>query len=87
MNPHFEDARYYLGRTAAKLVAGVKTELEPVESTVRSRLGLETEEPSRRERVEAQLRTARERVPETVRSTAADARRKVSGLRSKNRSA
>ncbi|WP_430505732.1 DUF7553 family protein [Haloparvum sp. PAK95] len=87
MNPHFKDARYYLGRTATKLVAGVKTELAPVEDAVRTRLGLEKEEVSRRERVETRLRTAGERARVTVRSAVDDGRRRLSGLRGGNDSA
>ncbi|MFC6787479.1 hypothetical protein ACFQFH_16945 [Halobaculum halobium] len=56
MPKHFEDARYYLGRAADHAKAGVKEELEPVEERVREIVGREKEpEPSRLDRLEADL--------------------------------
>ncbi|WP_435062892.1 DUF7553 family protein [Halobaculum sp. EA56] len=57
MSKHFEDARYYLGRAADHAKEGVKEELEPLEERVRVLVGKETEpEPSRLERLEADLK-------------------------------
>ncbi|QZY00243.1 DUF7553 family protein [Halobaculum rubrum] len=56
MSKHFEDARYYLGRAADHAKEGVKEELEPVEERVREIVGREREpEPSRLDRLEADL--------------------------------
>ncbi len=65
MSKHFEDARYYLGRAADHAKAGVKEELEPVEARVRELVGRETEpDPSRLDRLEADLAEVREAVAE-----------------------
>jgi len=64
MSKHFEDARYYLGRAAEHAKAGVKEELEPVEARVKDLVGIVDDggpEPSRLDRLQADLKKLEER--------------------------
>lgn len=87
MNTHFKDARYYFGRAVAHVAAGMKTELEPVESVVRARLGLEPEELSRRDRIQTKLRQFEGRTTGRARSVVGDGRQKLESVRNSKRSA
>ncbi|MXR41064.1 hypothetical protein GRX01_06885 [Halobaculum sp. WSA2] len=82
MSKHFEDARYYLGRAADHAKAGVKEELEPVEERVREIVGLETEpEPSRLDRLEADLTELSKRAEGEAKEAVQQAREKVDEYR------
>lgn len=59
MNRHFEDTLYYLKRAGETAKKGLRQELEPAESRVRALIGREREpEPSRLEKVRAELKEA-----------------------------
>ncbi|OYR80860.1 hypothetical protein DJ71_14190 [Halorubrum sp. E3] len=85
MSKHFEDARYYLGRAAEHAKAGVVEELEPVEERVKSLVGIEAEEeapePSRLDRLQADLKQLEERAEGEAREAVASARERVAEYR------
>ena len=85
MSKHFEDARYYLGRAAEHAKAGVKEELEPVEARVKELIGAEEEpeepEPSRLDRLQADLKGLEERAEGEAREAVASARARVKEYR------
>ncbi|TKX81006.1 hypothetical protein [Halorubrum sp. SD626R] len=84
MSKHFEDARYYLGRAAEHAKAGVKEELEPVEARVKELVGAEEEEepePSRLDRIQADLKGLEERAEGEAREAVASARARVKEYR------
>ncbi|WP_435075409.1 DUF7553 family protein [Halorubrum sp. HHNYT27] len=85
MSKHFEDARYYLGRAAEHAKAGVKEELEPVEARVKGLIGAEEEaeepEPSRLDRIQADLKQLEERAEGEAREAIASARARVKEYR------
>ena len=85
MSKHFEDARYYLGRAAEHAKAGVKEELEPVEARVKELVGVEQDleepEPSRLDRLQADLKGLEERAEGEAREAVASARARVKEYR------
>ena len=84
MSKHFEDARYYLGRAAEHAKAGVKEELEPLEDRIKALVGAdeaEEPEPSRLDRIQADLRDLEERAEGEAREAVASARKRVSEYR------
>jgi hypothetical protein len=83
MSKHFEDARYYLGRAAKHAKAGVKEELEPVEKRVKALVGAEEEEPepSRLDRIQADLKQLEERAEGEAREAIASARARMKEYR------
>jgi len=83
MSKHFEDARYYLGRAAEHAKAGVKEEIEPVEARVKDLVGAveEEPEPSRLDRLQADLKRLEERAEGEVREAVASARARVKEYR------
>ncbi|WP_280586664.1 hypothetical protein [Halorubrum sp. Boch-26] len=85
MSKHFEDARYYLGRAAEHAKAGVVEELEPVEARVKELVGVEEEaeepEPSRLDRIQADLQQLEERAEGEAREAVASARERVKEYR------
>ncbi len=82
MSKHFEDARYYLGRAAEHAKAGVKEELEPIEQRVKDLVGIEEEaEPSRLDRIQADLKQLEERAEGEAREAVASARERVAEYR------
>mgnify|MGYP006955942140 FL=1 len=83
MSKHFEDARYYLGRAAEHAKAGVKEELEPVEKRVKALVGAEEEEPepSRLDRIQADLKQLEERAEGEAREAIASARARMKEYR------
>ncbi|MFC7186349.1 DUF7553 family protein [Halorubrum yunnanense] len=89
MSKHFEDARYYLGRAAEHAKAGVKEELKPVETRVRELVGAEAEEPepSRLDRLQADLRGVEERAEGGAREAVASARARVTEYRGRDAAA
>ena len=86
MSKHFEDARYYLGRAAEHAKAGVKEELEPLEARVKSLVGVDEEEPdpSRLDRIQADLKALEERAEGEAREAVASARGRVAEYRGRN---
>lgn len=91
MSKHFEDARYYLGRAAEHAKAGVVEELEPVEARVKELVGVEEEaeepEPSRLDRLQADLRGVEERAEGGAREAVASARARVTEYRGRDAAA
>ena len=90
MSKHFEDARYYLGRAAEHAKAGVKEELEPVEARVKELVGREGEaepEPSRLDKLQADLKQLEERAEGEAREAVASARKRVTEYRGKDAAA
>ncbi|SNR54460.1 DUF7553 family protein [Halorubrum vacuolatum] len=86
MSKHFEDAKYYLGRAAEHAKAGVKEELEPLETRVRDLIGQEEEEEpesSRLEKLQADLKALEERAEGEAREAVAAAREKVEAYRNR----
>lgn len=84
MSKHFEDTRYYLGRAAEHAKAGVKEELEPLEARVKSLVGADEEEqpdPSRLDRIQADLKELEERAEGEAREAVASARSRVAEYR------
>ena len=84
MSKHFEDARYYLGRAAEHAKAGVKEELEPIEARVKDLVGIDEEEepePSRLDRLQADLKKLEERAEGEAREAVASARERVAEYR------
>jgi len=86
MSKHFEDARYYLGRAAEHAKAGVKEELEPVEARVKDLVGIEEAEPepSRLDRLQADLKRLEERAEGEAREAVASARERVAEYRGRD---
>jgi hypothetical protein len=90
MSKHFEDARYYLGRAAEHAKAGVKEELAPVEARVKELVGREDEaepEPSRLDKLQADLKQLEERAEGEAREAVASARKRVTEYRGKDAAA
>jgi hypothetical protein len=87
MSKHFEDARYYLGRAAEHAKAGVKEEIEPVEARVKELVGAEEDEepePSRLDRLQADLKELEERAEGEVREAVVSARTRVKEYRGRD---
>ncbi|VTT85935.1 unknown [Halorubrum sp. DM2] len=91
MSKHFEDARYYLGRATEHAKAGVAEELEPVETRVKELVGREDEEPepepSRLDKLQADLKRIEERAEGEAREAVASARERVAEYRGKDAAA
>ncbi|RLM63835.1 hypothetical protein DVK05_13055 [Halorubrum sp. Atlit-8R] len=90
MSKHFEDARYYLGRAAEHAKAGVKEELAPVEERVKELVGREDDEepePSRLDKLQADLKELEERAEGEARDAVASARKRVAEYRGKDTAA
>lgn len=82
MSKHFEDARYYLGRAVDHAKEGLKEELEPVEERVRTLVGREAEpEPSRLDKLEADLKELSQKAEGDAKEAVQDARERVSAYR------
>ncbi|MFC5133889.1 MULTISPECIES: DUF7553 family protein [Haloferacaceae] len=84
MSKHFEDARYYLGRAAEHAKAGVNEELEPLQERVSKLVGDEPEEepePSRLEKLQADLKALEERAEGEAREAVGSARERVEAYR------
>lgn len=84
MSKHFEDARYYLGRAAEHAKAGMKEELETAEERVRELAGLEEEEvpePSRIEKLQAELQELEERAEGEAKEAVTNARKRLQAYR------
>lgn len=84
MSKHFEDARYYLGRAAEHAKAGVKEELEPLQERVSKLVGDDPEEepePSRLEKLQADLKELEERAEGEAREAVESARERVEAYR------
>ena len=86
MSKHFEDARYYLGRAAEHAKAGVKEELAPLEGRVKDLIGSEEPEPepSRLDKLQADLKELEERAEGEAREAIASARKRLSEYREKD---
>ncbi|MFC5279029.1 hypothetical protein ACFPM1_09710 [Halorubrum rubrum] len=87
MSKHFEDARYYLGRAAEHAKAGVKEELEPLQDRVSKLVGDEPEEepePSRLEKLQADLKSLEERAEGEAREAVKSARERVEAYRKRD---
>ncbi len=86
MSKHFEDARYYLGRAAEHAKAGIKEELEPLQERVSKLVGDEPEEepePSRLDKLQADLKELEERAEGEAREAVTSARERVEAYRSR----
>ncbi|NHN41133.1 hypothetical protein G9C85_05715 [Halorubellus sp. JP-L1] len=82
MNKHFEDARYYLQRAGEHAKAGFEEEVEPLVERVNEFRGVEPEpEPTRVERLQADLLELEQRAEGEARERLAEAREKVSAYR------
>lgn len=88
MSKHFEDARYYLGRAADHAKAGIKEELEPLEDRVRGLIGEEDEgpEPSRLDKLQADLKELEGRAEGEAREAITSAREKIETYRNRETS-
>lgn len=88
MNRHFRDARYYLTRAGEHLNAGVREELEPVETTVREYVGEDAEEvepETRIERLQAELASFEQRAEGEAREAFETARERLDDVRERRR--
>jgi molecular chaperone GrpE (heat shock protein) len=82
MNKHFEDARYYLSRATEHAKEGILEELEPVENRFRELSGREEEpEPSRLEKIQAELQELERRAEGETKNAIADARERIKKYR------
>lgn len=84
MSKHFEDARYYLGRAAEHAKAGIKEEVEPLGTRVRALIGDDAEkepDPSRLEKLQADLKELEERAEGEAREAVASARESIEEYR------
>ncbi|MFC6752577.1 DUF7553 family protein [Halorubrum tibetense] len=84
MSKHFEDARYYLGRAAEHAKAGIKEELEPLQDRVSKLVGDEPEEepePSRLDKLQADLKELEERAEGEAREAVTSARERIEAYR------
>ena len=77
MNKHFQDAWYYGKRAGKHLSRGLRQELDPVERRVRATLGREKEDPSRVERLRAELKEREYEVERRARRAMRRARGRV----------
>ncbi|WP_435359025.1 DUF7553 family protein [Haloarchaeobius sp. DFWS5] len=82
MNRHFEDAQYHLKRAGEHTKAGVKEEFEGIQKKVNELRGIEEEpEPTRVEKIQADLRESKKKAEGKVKTNAAEARKKIGGYR------
>ena len=84
MSKHFEDARYYLGRAAEHAKAGIEEELEPLRERVSALVGEESPaepEPSRLERLQADVADIEARTEGEVRTALTSARERIEAYR------
>ena len=78
MNRHFEDALYYLRRAGKHAKTGLREELEPVEERLREATGREKPpEPSRLDRIQAELRDVEKRAEGESKKAIREARERV----------
>jgi len=87
MSKHFEDARYYLGRAAEHAKAGVKEEPEPSRGSGKGSVGIVDDgepEPSRLDRLQADLKKLEERAEGEAREAVAAARERIVEYRGRN---
>jgi len=83
MNKHFEDALYYLGRAGEHTKEGALEELGPLEERFRELTGREEEpEPSRLEKLQADLEELEERAEGEAQTAIANARERIRQYRS-----
>ena len=76
MSEHFSDARYHLGQAARHAKSGVKRGVESVGMRVRTLVGKERPEPSRRDK----LRNLGRNVGARIREAAVSARGRIAAL-------
>lgn len=82
MNKHFEDARYYVARAGEHAAEGIKEELEPIERRVRELTGREAApEPTRLERVRAELADLERRAEGEAKAAIGQARERLGASR------
>jgi hypothetical protein len=82
MNRHFEDARYYLGRTVESAAKGAYYELRPVVGRAKEAVGEEPEpEPEGFDAVKADVETMRDRAAHEVSATVDSARERIAAYR------
>jgi len=82
MSKHFEDARYYLGRAVEHAKKGVEEELEPLQERVARIIGEEEEpEPSRLEKLQADLKELQAEAEGEAREALESARERVESFR------
>jgi len=82
MNKHFEDARYYTKRAGEHAKAGIEEEVEPLVERINELRGVEPEpEPSRVEKLQADLKALEQRAEGEARERLAEAREKVTAYR------
>ena len=84
MNRHFKDALYYLRRAGEHAKTGLREELEPVEERVREFTGREKPpEPSRLDRVQAELRDIEKRAEGESKKAVRETRERLNRYRSR----
>ncbi|XVH31969.1 DUF7553 family protein [Haloferacaceae archaeon DSL9] len=82
MNKHFQDAGYYLRRASKHARDGLREELEPLEQRLREYTGREQEpEPSRIERLQADLMALEQKAEGEARNAIGKARTKLDDYR------
>ena len=82
MNKHFEDTRYYLKRAGETAKRGVAEELEPLQERVSKLVGEEEEpEPTRTERVQAELQDIQEELHSVQERAEGEAREAIEQAR------
>jgi hypothetical protein len=80
MNRHFEDARYYLGRTVESPAKGAYYELRPFVGRAKEAVG-EEPEPEGFDAVKADVETMRDRAADEVSSKVDSARERIAAYR------
>ncbi len=82
MNRHFEDAQYYLRRAGSTARKGVREELNPIQRRLQEMVGSEEDpEPSRVERLRADLKDLQGRAEGEARDAIDTARRRLEEYR------
>jgi predicted nucleic acid-binding Zn-ribbon protein len=83
MNRHFEDTRYYLKRAGQEARRGVADELAPLVERVEQLFGEEEPDPSRIEKVQAELKELQAKAEGEAKGAIGEARAKLPGSRSR----
>ncbi|GGL52551.1 DUF7553 family protein [Halocalculus aciditolerans] len=82
MNQHFKDAQHHLTKAAEDARHGIEDELDDVETRVRELIGKEKDpEPSRVEKLQADLKNLEQRAEGEAKNAIGDARLKIDAYR------
>lgn len=88
MNKHFEDTKYYIKRAAGTAKKGVAEELEPIQERIQSLREDEEEEPepTRIEKLRADLADVQDRAEGEAREAIGEARERLGRIQEERKS-